>query len=119
KRQQSAAAKAAETAERAGAKLLVARAREVEARAFAILGQPDKAKAACERARQIFAEAGDQWRVADTLNTMSGIVSRQGELPESIRLLRQALAISRQTGARRGMALVLTNIGLNHGRQGR
>ena len=59
KRQQALAAAAAEKARALGARLLLARARLLESTALDVLGEPEKAMAAAEEARDLYAAVGD------------------------------------------------------------
>ena len=67
--------RAAVKADHLGARLLVARARTTECRALANLGENDHAKAACEEARRIYADAGDRDGLARALHSSARSLS--------------------------------------------
>ena len=93
KRQQAAAAKAAQQGAAQGARLLVARAHLEAGQAFLGLGEHAKAIAASEEAQGIHATAGDRRGVARALTTIAIVRRQQGELAEAKRLNEQILAI--------------------------
>jgi eukaryotic-like serine/threonine-protein kinase len=103
---------AAQQAEAEGAKLLVARARDVECRALADLGENDKVTRACEEARQIYEAAGDRIGLAQTLHDMAEVPINQGDFVTAERFYTQALAIARAVGNQKGQAKELLNLGV-------
>lgn len=112
------AEQAASKAERQGERLLLARARSLECRALANLGENTKAGAACEEARRIFTETGDRGELARTLHSMAEVPLNQGDLATAGKLYRQALAILREIGDQQGMGSELANLGLVSVKQG-
>jgi len=106
------AERAATKAAQQDAKLLVARARNSECRALANLGENEKAKAVCEEARRIFAQAGDRAGVAHSLHSMAEVPLNQGDLVSAEKLYSEALAILKQIGDKRAAASELLNLGL-------
>jgi tetratricopeptide (TPR) repeat protein len=112
KLRRDAAERAASNAERQGARLLVARARTLECRALANLGENAKAGPVCEEARRIFAETGDRGELARALHAMAEVPLNQGDLATAGKLYRQSLAILREIGDRQGMGSELLNLGL-------
>ena len=112
KRDQAAAAKAAEKAVAQGARLLVARARYSECWAIGRLGQPKQAIASCEEAKRIYAEAGDRAGLADVLNAIGVVLDRQGDFAGAKTRYEEALSVFRTTGNKRGMAAALNNIAI-------
>jgi serine/threonine protein kinase/tetratricopeptide (TPR) repeat protein len=106
------AERAAAKAYRQDAKLLVARARESECRALANLGENDKAGAACEEARRVFAEIGDRGGLARALHSEAEVPLNRGDLVSAEKLYREALAITEEVGDKRATASQLVNLGL-------
>jgi tetratricopeptide (TPR) repeat protein len=99
---------AAQQAGKQGARLLLARARDSECRALADLGENEKAKAACEEARQIYQAAGDRSGLAQTLHDMAEVPINQGDFAEAEKLYSQALVIDRAIGSQKGQKSCLT-----------
>jgi serine/threonine protein kinase/tetratricopeptide (TPR) repeat protein len=118
KLRRDAAERAASKAERQGARLLLARARNLECRALANLGENDRAGVVCEEARRIFAETGDRGELARTLHSMAEVPLNQGDLATAGKLYRQSLAILREIGDQQGVAAELVNLGLIVAMQG-
>jgi serine/threonine protein kinase/tetratricopeptide (TPR) repeat protein len=118
KLRRDAAERAASKAERQGARLLLARARSLECRALANLGENAKAGVVCEEARRIFAETGDRGELARALHSMAEVPLNQGDLATASKLYRQSLAILREIGDRQGMGSELINLGLIAAMQG-
>jgi eukaryotic-like serine/threonine-protein kinase len=109
---------AAQKAGEQGAKLLVARARDSECRALADLSENEKAKVACEEARQIYEAAGDRFGLARTLHDMAEVPINQGDFPGAEKLYRQALLITRAIGNQKGQARELIDLGLISAKKG-
>ena len=103
---------AAQQAGRQGAKLLVARARDSECRALADLGENEKAKAACEEARQIYDAAGDRGGLAQTLHDMGEVPINQGDFGGAEKIYSQALVLARALGSQKGQARELLDLGV-------
>jgi len=118
KLRRDAAERAASKADRQGARLLVARARNLECRALANLGENAKAAVVCEEARRIFEETGDRGEMARTLHSMAEVPLNQGDLVTAAKLYRQSLAILREVGDQQGIGSELTNLGLIATKQG-
>lgn len=112
-----AAERAATKADREGAKLLLARARNTECRALANLGDNDKANAACDQARTIFTEAGDREGLARAFHTSAEVPLNQGDLASAEKLYRQALAILQEIGST-STGSELGNLGLIYVKRG-
>jgi serine/threonine protein kinase/tetratricopeptide (TPR) repeat protein len=113
-----AAALAAQEAGAQGATLLVARARTMECRALANLGENEKAQTTCEEARRIYAAAGDRGALAQTLHTMAEVPINQGDFAAAEKLYNQALTITRAIGDEQGQARELANLGLISAKKG-
>ena len=103
---------AAQQATQEGAKLLLARARDTECRAFADLGENEKAGSTCEQARQIYEAAGDRSGLAQTLHDSAEVPINQGDFLTAEKFYTQALIISRGIGNQRGQAKELLNLGV-------
>jgi len=103
---------AAQEAGDQGAKLLVARARNLECRALADLGENEKAKSTCEEARQIYEGAGDRSGLAQTLHDMAEVPINQGDFAAAEKLYSQALSIARAIGNQKGQAKELLDLGV-------
>jgi tetratricopeptide (TPR) repeat protein/tRNA A-37 threonylcarbamoyl transferase component Bud32 len=110
KRQQTAAARASERGTAQGSPLLVAQARLLECRALRNLGQADKALAACEEGRRLYADAGDRSGVAEALTHAANVHYDRGDLPGAADLYEQGLETYRELGNRGGEAGALNNM---------
>ncbi|HUA19874.1 MAG TPA: protein kinase [Bryobacteraceae bacterium] len=118
KLRRDAAEQAASKADRYGARLLLARARSLECRALANLGENAKAATVCEEARRIFAETGDRGELARVLHSMAEVPLNQGDLISAGKLYRESLGILRQIGNQQGIGSELVNLGLIEVKQG-
>ncbi len=112
KRQSTAASEAVKKAKAIGARLLVARARMIEARAYMDMGQKDKVAPALSEAQEIFRALGDRFHAARTLQQVALAYYYQGKLDEARKTYEQALAIQRELGNRSNQAKVLNGIAL-------
>jgi Tfp pilus assembly protein PilF/tRNA A-37 threonylcarbamoyl transferase component Bud32 len=110
-KQQSFAAQAAAKAKARGARLLLARARLLEASALDALGDPKQATAASEEARGLYEAVGDRGGVARALLDLAVMLYGRSDLDGARRLLERSLGISREIGDRRTTALVLQDLG--------
>lgn len=117
-RAEAAAARAATKGEALGARLLVARARQIRAQVLRILGRSGEALASIQEANRIFTAAGDRAGIADTLADMASLLKDQGRIAEAIRLDERALAIHRETGNQRGRFRVLEHLGKTEAQRG-
>lgn len=118
KREQAAAERAAEKGSREGARLVVARARLLDASALWSLGDPTKGLAAAEEAKRIYAAAGDRAGVASALNSIATVRANQGDLPEAKKIWEETLTTCRQMGNMRGAANVMNNLAIVRYQQG-
>jgi tetratricopeptide (TPR) repeat protein/TolB-like protein len=118
KRSLEAARRAGATAERSGARLLLASARLQEANALRSLGEPDAAIHAATAARQAFEDAGDNRDAAEAVNLLGNVRLSQGRLPEARALYQQALTTMEAIGNKRGQGVVVNNLGLLLDQQG-
>lgn len=112
KREKAAGETAATKGETQGAQLLVARALDLQGFALWKLGQPGPAASAFERAKQIYATAGDRNGVATELNRMAVVRWDQGDLDAAEKLYEESLAMSRESGNQAGIASALNNLAL-------
>jgi serine/threonine protein kinase/tetratricopeptide (TPR) repeat protein len=111
-RELSAIHRALERAEQTGARLLIARARLFEGRNYYSQGQPQKAEASLEAARQMFINAGDRAGAASALNSLGSVLSDQQDITRAQRMYEQSLATSEEIGDRRAMSAALNNLGI-------
>jgi tetratricopeptide (TPR) repeat protein len=114
RRSLEAARRAVAKAEALGARRLLARAYFDEGSALQNLGELDPAQAALERARRMYAEAGDRNGLAGSLNNLSLITANRGDLRETRRLVQEALALYSAIGKKSGEALMQGNLGNVH-----
>ncbi len=117
--QQERAAEAAEKGKALGARLLVARAREVEAGAWRDLGEPDKAMAAYEEARAIHAAANNRGPVARVLIAVAKIHRYQGRFDKAKELNENALRVAREIGDQGSVKHALNTLAIILRQQGR
>ena len=110
--EQAAAKRAAAKGSARGARLLVARARLLEAHTLDRLGQTAEAARAEEEARTIYAAAGDREGVARALNMIGNLSFSHGDLEKARTSWEEALVIRRQIGYRSGVAISTHNLGL-------
>jgi serine/threonine protein kinase/tetratricopeptide (TPR) repeat protein len=95
-----------------GARLVAARARLLQCRALASLGQPQPSMSAGAEAGRIYHEAGDLAGEAQAFHATAEVPLNQGDLKLAKTLYEQALAIARRIGDKRATARELGNIGL-------
>jgi eukaryotic-like serine/threonine-protein kinase len=110
KRQEQPLALAVEKTKAEGAREILAEARQMQCALFRFLGQTQNAVAACREARDIFTAAGNPEGEARSLRAWADVIAHT-DVPESIRLYRQAQAIFRKDGSEAGVADVLNNLG--------
>ncbi|MGA8310372.1 MAG: protein kinase, partial [Terriglobales bacterium] len=101
-----------------GARLVAARARLLQCRALASLGQPQPSMAAGADAGRIYHEAGDLGGEAQAFHATAEVPLNQGDLKLAKTLYQQALAIARKIGDKRATARELGNIGLVFAQEG-
>jgi len=112
KREAAAAVQAVQKAQAIGARVLVARARISEARAYMEMGQKDKVAPVLYEAQEIFRAVGDRFHAARVLQQVGLAYYYQGKLDEARKTYEQALAIQRELGNRSNQAKVLNGIAL-------
>jgi eukaryotic-like serine/threonine-protein kinase len=95
-----------------GATLVAARARVIQCRAYASLGQAELSKAAGAEARRLYHQGGDLSGEAQALHAMAEVPIDQGDLQQAKQLYTEALDLARQVGDKRSAARELGNIGL-------
>ncbi len=113
KRQQQVAAHAADQAQQLGARLLLARALDVQGIAAQKLGNLELAKSEYEQARQIYVSVGDENGAADELNSLAGLFRDQGQIGKAREALERALVSYRRSGNQRSLEHTLGNLGNN------
>ena len=97
---------------------MAARARLLQCRALASLGQPQPSMAAGADAGRIYREAGDLGGEAQAFHATAEVPLNQGDLKLAKTLYQQALAIARKIGDKRATARELGNIGLIFAQEG-
>jgi serine/threonine protein kinase/tetratricopeptide (TPR) repeat protein len=112
KRQAAAAVLAVQKAHAIGARLVVAPARILEARAYMEMGQKDKVAPALSEAQEIYQAVGDRFHAARVLQQAGLAYYYQGKLDEARKTYEQALAIQRELGNRSNQARVLNGIAM-------
>jgi eukaryotic-like serine/threonine-protein kinase len=110
KRQQSAAATAAEKARQQGARFLQARALYSEGWAFLNLGQLTQAMKVAQESEQVSRSLGDRTGVGRVLYLAGSVRLNQGDLSGAIENFEQALSGARETGSKMGMSTAMNNI---------
>jgi eukaryotic-like serine/threonine-protein kinase len=112
KRQAAASEQAVQKARAIGARVLVARALIIEARAFMEMGQQDKAGPALSEAQEIFKAVGDRFHAARVLQQVGLALYYQGKFEEAKKTYEEALTIQRELGNRSNEAKLLNGIAL-------
>ncbi|HVS00953.1 MAG TPA: tetratricopeptide repeat protein, partial [Thermoanaerobaculia bacterium] len=110
KRQQEAAARAAQKARAQEAPLMTAQALLLECRALRNVGQAARALAACGEGRTLYSQVGDRSGVAESALHAANVRYDRGELPAALQLYEEALGIYREIGNRGAEAGALNNI---------
>jgi DNA-binding winged helix-turn-helix (wHTH) protein/tetratricopeptide (TPR) repeat protein len=110
-REQTLAESAVRKAERAGARLLLARARQVEGHAFDNHGDFSRAIETYAAAQRTFAEAGDLDRSAEILMDTGIVLFKQGNPAGAKKKMEQAQDIFRRQGDQANLASALANLG--------
>jgi tetratricopeptide (TPR) repeat protein len=108
---EKAAASAIEKAQRSGARLLLAQAKECDARAWDRLGQVDKSSREFAEARDLSLEGGNPRVVAYALNGIANGLYDKGDFEGARKGYEQALETARRIGALKDVASFSTNIG--------
>lgn len=110
KQELSIAASAAQTAQTAGATLLLARARILQCFANISLGDAQKARPLCEEAKTINLSAGDELGAARATNDIANAYYYAGNYTAAEPLYQQALSISQTIGDAYDEAGALNNL---------
>ena len=118
KEQQAAAENAARRARDLGAKLLLARALNQEARSLEKQGKLDDAVRTAQEAASISGAAGERAEVAKALTIIGIVRFDQGNFAEAANSYKRALEIERETGDNRAIATTLNNLANALGEQG-
>jgi len=117
-RERAAPSRGAAKAEKLGARLLVARARQYEAWALSLMGDNPGALAAYEEAWRICEGAGHKECIAISLEGMGSLREEQGKLEEARMKLESSLALRRELGAESSQLSTMANLALVMQRQG-
>lgn len=107
KHTQVAAERAAQAAWSRGARLLLAQARMIQARAWRKLGEPQKATQAAGEARSIYEAVGDREGAAHARSVEAFIIAARGETDEAGTIYTELLATYREIGNQRGTVMML------------
>jgi tetratricopeptide (TPR) repeat protein len=102
----------------AGARLVIAQARGLEAQSHRALGDLDRAMASTAEARQIHAEAGHRGGVAQELFNLAMFTRERGELRRAQELFQEALGVFREIGKREYVASAMNAIATLRENQG-
>jgi eukaryotic-like serine/threonine-protein kinase len=119
KRWQAAAARAADKARARGAVSVLADAQMEEGQAWQGLGKPDRAAAAFETGRAIYARLGDRAGLANALVHVGELRAQSGELEAAREMYRQALAMYRELDDDYHRARTTTSVGITFWQEGR
>jgi tetratricopeptide (TPR) repeat protein/TolB-like protein len=111
-RERVAAGRAARLGENAGARLVVARARDLEAWSLHRLGRPDEALSRYEDARRAFILTRDRSGLARVTSSIGLLLRTQGDVAGARRHHEEALALFREVGDRWGTAWALQHLGI-------
>lgn len=103
---------AANQAAATGSKFVEANARLQEGDAQHALGEPDKALAAWEESRRIWASANYPGEVAKTMINIGTISQLRGNVPEAKKMYSDALSIWMTTGNKLGQMNALANLAM-------
>jgi len=109
-RAHAAAARAAQKGERAGARLLVARARLADCWFYHRLGELDQAITSCQSASDIYGKAGDRNNMAWALNNIANVAADEGDYVVARKMYQESLALFRQIGSKNYAAGALGNL---------
>ena len=112
KREQQLAEAAAQKGEARGIRLVEARALMYENTALQKLGQSDQGNAALEKAKVLFAAAGDLKNSGITLVWSADFLNGKGDLPGARKQAEEALVIFRQIGNQLYAGQALNEIGI-------
>lgn len=109
KREQAAAATAAEKGRRIGARLLTANAQYTEGWAWAQLGESQKAMAAAEQSRDLYAATGDP-RGAGSLTLIGSLLEEKGDMEGALQAFELYYRLAREKGSVDGMGFAQNDI---------
>ncbi len=112
KREQAAAARAAEKGRQRGERVLVARALLLEGWAWKNLGDPAKAIAVTLEAKSTFETIGDRAGIARSLHNLGNVAQGTGKPDEAQKYFEQAVAIRLQIQDNVGLARAYNNLAL-------
>jgi tetratricopeptide (TPR) repeat protein len=110
RREETAAARAAEKGRRSGARSMIAGGLLTRGSALSALGDNTNAIASLKEAQAIFSEIGDKQGVARVLNNLGIIARHQANFAEAQTLLEQSLQISREIGSQLSIRQALNNL---------
>jgi tetratricopeptide (TPR) repeat protein/tRNA A-37 threonylcarbamoyl transferase component Bud32 len=111
-RARDAAGRAGKLGEEVGARLVAARARDLEAWSLQRLGRMDEALSTYEDARRAFIMTRDRSGLARVTSSIGLLLRLRGDVPAARRHHEEALAIFREVGDRWGTAWALQHLGI-------
>ena len=118
RREERAAARAAEKGEQLGTRILTGRALLTRGAALSALGDNENAVANLKRAQGIFEGVGDNLGVARVLNNLSIIERHQANLNDAQKDIERALAMFRKAGSQQGVLIATNNLANIHWERG-
>ncbi len=104
------ASQAADLAQKNGSQLLLARARQMDCWASLNLGEPKRAKDACEEARKIDESLGNQSGAAQAISNIGSALANEGDIAGAKKMFERALDITRKIGDKNNMQGALNNL---------
>ena len=110
RREERAAARAAEKGEQLGTRILTGRALLTRGAALSALGDNENAVTNLRKAQGIFEGVGDNLGVARVLNNLSIIERHQANLNDAQRDIERALATFRKAGSQQGVLIATNNL---------
>lgn len=111
RREEKAAARAAEKAQRQEARVLAANALLTRGSVLGDLGEPAKGVASLREAQAIFSTVGDRQGLGRVLLNQGSLARRQSNLVEAQKLTEESLETFRKMGSEQGMLQAWNNLG--------
>lgn len=118
KRELAAAIRASAKGKAQGSRILVARAKLLEGRAYASLGQPDKAIQSLEESKTLYGQFGHRRGAARAVSGIAFAKLQRGDTVGASKLYEESLAIFREIGNKSGTAATLQSLAMIRAREG-
>ena len=118
KRELAAATRAVEKGKARGSRLLVARAKLLEGRAYASLGQPDKAIQSLEESKILYGQFGHRRGIARAVSGIAFAKLQRGDTQGASKLYEESLALFREIANKNGTAATLQSLATIRAQQG-